>query len=32
LIAPDGTTSALEGVADFARISAWLDAQPAARK
>jgi thiol-disulfide isomerase/thioredoxin len=27
LIAADGTTTALEGVADFAEIRAWLDAQ-----
>jgi thiol-disulfide isomerase/thioredoxin len=27
LIAADGTTTALEGVADFAEIGAWLDAQ-----
>jgi thiol-disulfide isomerase/thioredoxin len=32
LIAADGTTTTLEGVADFAEITAWLDAQPAARK
>ena len=32
LVAPDGTVSSLEGVADFARISAWLDAQSAVRK
>lgn len=31
LIAADGTTTSLEGVADFARISAWLDAQPPVR-
>jgi len=29
LIAADGTTTSLEGVADFAEISAWLDAQAA---
>jgi hypothetical protein len=27
LIAADGTTTSLEGVADFAGIRAWLDAQ-----
>jgi thiol-disulfide isomerase/thioredoxin len=32
LVAADGTVSSLEGVADFARISAWLDAQSAAHK
>jgi thiol-disulfide isomerase/thioredoxin len=32
LIAPDGTTTKLEGVADFAKVSAWLDAQAAKRK
>ena len=32
LIAADGTTTSLEGVADFAKISAWLNAQPAACK
>jgi len=32
LIAADGTTTSLEGVADFAKISAWLNAQPAAGK
>ena len=31
LIAADGTTTTLEGVADFVQIGAWLDAQPAAR-
>jgi thiol-disulfide isomerase/thioredoxin len=30
LIAADGTTTSLEGVADFARIGAWLDAQSTA--
>ena len=32
LIAADGTTTSLKGVADFAKISAWLNAQPAAGK
>ena len=32
LIAADGTTTLLEGVADFSRIRAWLDTQPAARQ
>lgn len=31
LIAGDGTTTTFEGVADFAEISAWLDAQLAAK-
>lgn len=32
LIAADGRTTLLEGAADFARISAWLDVQPAVQK
>jgi thiol-disulfide isomerase/thioredoxin len=32
LIAADGTTTIVEGAADFAKIGSWLDAQPASRK
>jgi thiol-disulfide isomerase/thioredoxin len=32
LIAPDGTTTAIEGVADLAKINAWLDTQTSVRK
>jgi thiol-disulfide isomerase/thioredoxin len=32
LIAADGTTTALDGVADFAKISAWLDAQESTKQ
>jgi thiol-disulfide isomerase/thioredoxin len=32
LIAADGTTTVVEGAADFAKIGSWLDAQPASRK
>ena len=32
LIAADRTTTSLKGVADFVKVSAWLNAQPAAGK